>query len=398
MKSPDDLPTLTIGATRVDILGTAHVSRASREDVARLLASGAYDAVGVELCKRRHEAIVDPESVARVDIWKAIRERRLGAMAALVALSAYQQRFADHLGVELGGEMKEAVRFSREHGLSLTLIDRDVGVTLKRVYRSVPWWRRMMLVNLLLFGVFSRHKISEEHVEEMKESDVLTGMFHELQSLDPRLYGALITERDRYMAAKIVAYARREKPARMLAIVGAGHLSGLGEHLARYSPGEPRDPNTEIQALDKEPRPRKWVKFVPWVVVALIIAGFAAGFRQGTGLGLELVLDWILINGSLAAVGALLAGAHPLTVVSAFLAAPLTSLNPTVGAGMAAAAVEVYLRKPTVLDFENIRKDTVHWSGWRRNRVACALLVFILTSVGSAIGTYIGGFHIYGSL
>ncbi len=398
MRSPDQLPTLTIGATRVDLLGTAHVSQASREHVAQLLASGVYDAVGVELCKRRHEALVDPESIARVDLWKAIRERKLSAMAALVALSAYQQRFADHLGVELGGEMKEAVDFSRDHGLALELIDRDVGVTLKRVYRSVPWWRRMVLVNLLVFGVFSRHKISAAHVEEMKESDVLTGMFHELESLDPRLYGSLITERDRYMAAKIVAYARREKPKRMLAIVGAGHLSGLGEYLLRYLSGKLQDPGAEIQVLDKEPRPLKWAKFVPWIVVALILAGFTAGFSQGTGLGFGLVLDWIVINGSLAAIGALIAGAHPLTVVSAFFAAPLTSLNPTVGAGIVAAAVELYLRKPTVLDFENIRKDTVHWSGWRHNRVACALLTCILTSVGSAIGTYVGGVHIYGSL
>ncbi len=394
----DELQSFQIGDTRVDFLGTAHVSRVSREQVARLLASGDYDAVAVELCDRRHEAIVDPEAIARVDLGQVIRERKLGAMATLVGLNAYQQRLADYLGVELGGEMKEAVRFARDHGLGLALIDRDVGVTLKRLYRSVPWWRRMALVNSLLFSVFSRHKISEVHVEQMKQSDILTGMFQELQVLDPRLYDALITERDRYMAAKTISYARREKPARVLAVVGAGHLPGLVQQLPRRLPQETDSLVDELAELDKVPPSPRWIKFIPWVVVGVILAGFAAGFSQDTALGLELVLDWILINGSLAAFGAVIAGAHPLTAVTAFLAAPLTSINPTVGAGMVTAAMEVYLRKPTIADFENIRKDTVHWSGWRRNRVARTLLIFVFSTLGSAIGTYVGGFHIYDSL
>ncbi len=398
MSVSDKLPSLQIGDTRVDLLGTAHVSRVSREQVARLLACGDYDAVAVELCERRHQAMVDPGAIARVDLGQIIRERKLGAMAALVALSAYQQRLADHLGVELGGEMKEAVNFSRDHGLELALIDRDVGITLRRLYRSVPWWRRVVLVNSLLFSVFSRQKISEVHVEEMKQSDILTGMFHELQAFEPRLYDALITERDRYMAAKIISYVRRKKPARVLAVVGAGHLSGLMRHLPGYLFGQSRDPVAAIAELGKVPPSPKWIKFIPWIVVGVILAGFAIGFSRDTALGLELVVDWILINGGLAAIGALIAGAHPLTVVSAFLAAPLTSINPTVGAGMVTAAVEVYLRKPTVADFENIRKDTARWSGWRHNRVARTLLVFIFSTLGSAIGTYVGGFHIYDSL
>ena len=394
----EKLPTLKIGETQIDFLGTVHVSRVSRERVAQLLATGEYDAVAVELCERRYQAIVDPDAVARVDLGRVIHERKLGAMAALVALSAYQERLADHFGVVLGGEMKEAVFFARKHKLHLALIDRDIGITFKRLYRSVPWWRRVMLVNSLLFSLFSRHQISEEQIEQMKVGDTLTGLFQDMRALDPCIYDALITERDYYLSAKIISCVVLQKPSRLLVVVGLGHLPGIAECLSRYLSGELDDPAAEVKELEKTPPPSKWLKFIPWVVIGLILAGFAAGFRHNTTLGMELVLDWILINGSLAALGAALAGAHVLTIVTAFLAAPLTSINPTIGAGMVTAAAEVYLRKPTVADFKNIRKDTIHWSGWRRNRVARTLLIFVLSSVGSALGTYIGGFHIYDSL
>ncbi len=397
-KLADQLPTLNIGKTRVDILGTVHISRLSREHVAELLAGDDYDMVAVELCESRHKAIVDPDAITRIDLGKAIRERKLGAMTALVALSAYQERLADHLGVELGGEMKEAVHTSHERGIKLELIDRDIGVTLKRVYRSVPWWRRMMLLSGLLVSLFSRRRLSEVHAEEMQQGDVLTGMFQELQALDPRLYKALITERDRYMGACIISHICRQKPARMLVVVGMGHVRGLADVLLDYLRGKIDDPRGEATELNKTPAGSKWIKFVPWIVVGVILAGFAAGFRHNTALGLELVFAWILINGGLSSLGALLAGGHPLTILTAFLAAPLTSINPTVGAGMVTAAAEVYMRQPTVADFKNLRKDTMHWSGWRHNRVARTLLVFFLSSIGSAFGTYFGGFYIYDRL
>ena len=394
----ETLSTLRFDNTRIDLLGTVHVSRASRKQVTQLLETGDYDTVAVELCERRHQAIVDPDAVARTDLGKVIRERKLGAMAAMLALSAYQQRLADQLETELGGEMKEAVRISRKRGLVLVLVDRDVGITLKRIYRNVPWWRRMVLLNSLLFSVFSRHNISEEQIEEMKGGDMLSAMFRDLQVLEPRLYETLITERDRYIAARIAAYVCEHRPARMLVVVGLGHLAGILHYLPRYFSTDAREPSAEIAELDQTPAAATWIKWIPWIVVAVILGGFYAGFRHNTELGLELVLDWVLINGGLAALGAAVAGAHPLTMVTAFLAAPLTSINPTIGAGMVTAAAEVYFRKPTLADFENVRKDTAHWSGWRRNRVSRTLLIFIFSTLGSALGTYIGGFHIYDSL
>lgn len=398
MKPEKHLQSVQVGGTRIDILGTAHVSRASCEQVTRLLDSGCYDAVAVELCDRRCQAICDPGSSSRIDLWQAVREKRLGAIAGMVVLGAYQQRLADSLGVELGGEMKKAVTLAREKGLPLVLLDRDIGITLKRLYRSVSWWRRVALINSMIYGVFTRQKISASHVEQMKESDTLVGMLEELHAANPRLYEVMINERDRYMSAKLLTHGRPQVPARMLAVVGAGHLSGMVRELQSSLADESRDPVGDIACLERVSPPSRWVKLLPWVIPGVILAGFAAGFGQDVKLGSELVVDWILINGGLAALGAFLAGGHPLTILTALLAAPFTSINPTIGAGVVAAAAELYARKPLVEDFENIRRDTVNWSGWRRNRVARTLLVFLYTTAGSAIGTYVGGFHIYGSL
>ena len=398
MHLDDSLRSVRIGETRVDILGTAHVSRVSCEQVTCLLGGGDYDAVAVELCDRRHRAICDPESIEHLDLWQAIRKNRLGATAAMVALGAYQQRLADSVGVDLGGEMKAAVALADKNGLPLTLMDRDIGTTLRRLYCKVAWWRRAMLVNSLIYSLFTRQKISLAHVEEMKNSDVLTGMFQELQAVDPYLHEVLVNERDRYMSANIFTYVHREKPTRVLAVVGAGHLPGMVDGLQSYLEDGTLDPHADIDRLDQVPPRSKWPKFVPWIVVGIILAGFVAGFSQGGALGRELVFDWILINGGLAALGATFAGAHPLTILTAFVSAPLTSINPTIGAGMVAAAAELYLRKPLVEDFKNLRQDTTNWPGWWRNRIARTLLVFLFTSAGSAVGTYIGGFHIYDSL
>jgi pheromone shutdown-related protein TraB len=196
------------------------------------------------------------------------------------------------------------------------------------------------------------------------------------------------------MAARLLQEIESQGHENLLAVVGAGHLNGI----ARYLQAPTDSPETVIAALDQEPRPSRWPKLIPWVIVALVVTGFVIGFQRNPELGWELVLDWILINGGLSALGALLAAAHPLTVVTAFLAAPLTSLNPTIGAGMVTAAAEIFLRKPTVADFGKLRHDTTSLRGWWHNRVSRTLLIFFLSTLGSAIGTYVAGFRIFSRL
>ncbi|MFP4243801.1 MAG: TraB/GumN family protein [Ectothiorhodospira sp.] len=386
---------LDLYGTRVTILGTAHVSRVSAETVRDLLRSGTFDAVAVELCPSRHDALVDPGSLARMDLFQVLRRGKAPMVTASLALGAYQQRLAEQFGIEPGAEMRAALTEARSAHLPVRLIDREVGTTLRRCYRNIPWWRRMNLFTGLLAGILTRERISEEEIERLKNGDLLESTFNQFAQESRALYDPLIRERDRYMAARIRQEAADGGFRHLLAVVGAGHLAGIREALEKDT-GQP--PEAVIRELDQEPPPARWPRILPWVIVALILAGFALGFARNPQLGWQLVADWVLINGLFTGLGAILATAHPLTVVTAALAAPLTSLNPTIGAGFVAAAAETWFRKPTVGDFSNLRRDTAHVRGWWRNRVSRVLLVFLFSTLGSALGTYVAGFRIAGRL
>ncbi|SIT70665.1 pheromone shutdown-related protein TraB [Ectothiorhodosinus mongolicus] len=382
---------VSLNGTKITLLGTAHVSRVSAQVVHDLLASGEFDAVAVELCPSRHQAIVDPDALSRMNLFAVLRQGMAPMVAASLALGAYQQRLAEQFGIEPGAEMRAAINQAQAAHLPVLLIDREVGVTLKRCYRNVPWWQRMGLFGGLLASVVSREKISEEEIERLKSGDILESSFNEFAAESGSLYEPLINERDAYMAARLRQEATNNDYQHILAVVGAGHLAGLRDTLTAES-AEP--PAQTLERLDQLPPPTRWLKFIPWVIVALILTGFAIGFSRNPDLGWQLVADWVLINGSLAGLGAIIAAAHPLTVVIAALAAPLTSLNPTIGVGFVAAGAEAWLRKPTVGDFSTLRHDTAHLGGWWKNRISRVLLVFILTTLGSAIGTYAAGFRI----
>lgn len=378
------------GDQRITLLGTAHVSRASAQAVEHLLASGDFDAVAIELCPSRHNAIVDPDQLARMDLFQVLRQGKAAMVSASLALGAYQQRLAEQFGIEPGAEMRAAIGAARQAHLPVWLIDREVGVTLKRVYRNVPWWRRTALIAGLAGSLFSREKVSEAEIERLKEGDLLETTFSQFADQAHDLYVPLIEERDRYMAARLEQELAGSEARHVLAVIGAGHLKGVGEYLSRHDP----DPAATTAELDRVPPPAWWPRVLPWLVVALILGGFALGFARSPELGLSLLMDWVLINGSLAALGALVASGHPLTILTAFAAAPLTSLNPMVGVGMIAAGVEAFLRRPAVADFARLRHDTTRLRGWWQNRVTRVLLVFMLSSMGSAAGTYVAGFRI----
>ncbi len=390
-------PTVTIelDGSRITLLGTAHVSRRSVDAVKDLLATSDFDAVAVELCPSRYNAIVDPDALAKMDLMRVLREGKAAMVMASLALAAYQQRLAEQLGIEPGAEMRAAIAGAQASGRPVLLIDREVGTTLKRVYRNVRWWRRLLLLSGLLASVISRERVTEEEIERLKEGDVLETAFSQFADQAHELLKPLIEERDRYMAARLQHEIAVGGFGHVLAVVGAGHLRGIQEHLVRQRAVAPAG---VIAALDRIPAPSRWPRLIPWLVVGLILFGFALGFQRSAALGWQLVADWVLINGGLSAVGALIAGAHPLTIVTAFVAAPLTSLNPMIGAGMVTAAVETLLRRPNVGDFGRLRRDTAHLRGWWRNRVSRILLVFFLSTLGSAAGTYAAGLRIFGRL
>ena len=381
---------LRSGDCLLTLVGTAHVSKASVEAVHRQFAAADYDAVAVELCQHRYQALLAPDSQADMDLLALIRQGRAAMVSASLALSAYQRRIAEQLGIEPGAEQKAAIDLAQDAGLPLLLIDRDIGITFKRTARSLSWWRRGALFSGLLASLLSREKIDEAEIEQLKQGDMLEATFSEFAAEREDLYQPLLAERDSYMAATLSRDIHDQGLKRILVVIGAGHLAGIARHLEQGVD----QPLETLQQLEQIPPPARWPKAIPWLIVLLVLAGFAAGFRHSPELGWQLVWDWVLINGGLSALGALFATAHPLTILTAFVAAPLTSLNPAVGAGMVTAAMETLLRRPRVGDFSRLRDDTTRLAGWWRNRVSRTLLVFLFSTLGSAAGTYLAGFRI----
>ncbi len=240
----------------------------------------------------------------------------------------------------------------------------------------------------------SSDEIDEEQIEKLKEGDILESTFTEFAAQSPELYEALIGERDRFMAARLRQENTANEGKRILVVVGAGHLKGLANVLK----SDQQDPQAEIDELSYLAPPKRWPKIIPWLIAVAILTGFWIGFSRSPELGWELVTLWVLINGGLAALGALIARAHPLTIISAMLAAPLTSLNPAVAAGMVTGLVESVLRKPRISDLEKLRDDVTTLKGWFKNPATRILLVFFFSNLGSAIGTWVAGFQIFEAL
>jgi pheromone shutdown-related protein TraB len=383
---------------RYTLIGTAHVSRASADAVKEMARDESFDAIAVELCPARYDALKAERKWTDLDLYKIIKEGKAGLVMANLALSAYQRRIAEQFGIEPGAEMRAAVVAAAERGVPLQLVDRDLALTLRRSYASVPWYKRMYLMSGLVAGMVSSDEIDEESIEKLKEGDILESTFTEFATHSPELYTALIAERDSYMAARLRQESDSEtsatRPRNVLVVIGAGHMAGLAKHLEEDQQ-EPADIRT---ALEQAPAKSKWPRMIPWAIMLLILAGFALGFSRSPELGWQLVVLWVLINGGLAALGALIARAHPLTILSAVIAAPLTSLNPTIAAGMVTGLVESWLRKPKISDLERLHLDITTVKGWYANPATRILLVFFFTNLGSAIGTWVAGFKIFEAL
>ncbi len=381
---------LRLDGVDLTLLGTAHLSQVSADQVRQLIQSGEYDSVAIESCWSRYKAMMEPRVLAQMDLFAVIRENRVYMVMASLALSAYQQRLADQFGIEPGAEQRMALRLANAQGLHLMLIDREIGITLKRVSASLGWWQRVSLFASLLASLMSKDQVAEDEIERLKESDILESIFAEFAANRRDLYVPLIEERDRYMAAKLKREIARVGAKRVLVVIGAGHLQGVKRALQETQD----DPEAIIQALEGVPPARRWPVALAWGLAALIGAGFAYGFSLSPALGLNLLTSWAIITGGLAALGTVLAGGHPLTTLAAFVSAPLTTLNPTIGVGMVTGAVELYLRTPRVGDFNRLRSEVTHWHGWWRNRIARVFLVFAFSSLGAALGTYIASLHL----
>ncbi len=396
-----DQPHETIEFNGVEflLLGTAHVSQKSADVVKSLIETNEFDTVAIELDELRYQAITDENRYKNMDLISIIKNKQTGLIATNLAMSAYQNRLAEQLGVEPGAEMKQAIHSANEKDLNLWKIDRSVGITMKRTWRSLRFLEKINLV-FGFGGFFEKEEISEKEIEKLKSGDMLESTFNEFSENSESLYKSLIDERDQYMAARLQQAAGTDRPAsnkqdpkKVLVIIGAGHLKGLSGYLKTQT-----DTQKTINELNTLPPKSGWLKLLPWLITAIILTGFIWGFATNKELGIDLIKTWFIYNGVLSGIGAAIAGAHPVTILSAMLAAPFTSLNPTIAAGMVAALVETMMRKPKVHDFEALQHDAMHLKGWWKNPVTRVLLVFILTNLGSAIATWVSGFKIFNQL
>ncbi len=377
---------------RYTLLGTAHVSQSSVDAVRAAVASGRFDAVSVELDAGRLQSMSDPDVLAKLDIIKVIREGKTHLFAANLALAAYQRRLAEQLGVEPGAELKAAVQDGRERGLPVHLIDREVGLTFKRTLSKLGWWSRAKVSAGILVAMFADEEVGDDEIEKLKQGDLLESSFGEFAAQSPALYESIIAERDRYMAARLRETSGEAKE--VLAVVGAGHLPGLSRHLAEET-ASPQSIREELESVAKK-------SDIPWFTIGLsafVLGGFAWGFWQGgLDVGTDLIVQWVLATGLLGALGCAIAGGHPLSILAAFIASPLTPLHPALASGTISALVEANLRKPTYADFMALRDDVQQVRGWWHNRVSRLLVIFFLTSLGTAIGVWTGGLRMLGRL
>jgi len=402
----ENTTTITLNGREFKLIGTAHVSRESIEEVGNIIREEKPDMVCVELDSARYNSITQNDNWEKLDLSKVFKEGKGFLLIANLVLASFQKRLGNEVGVKPGEEMKTAVEAASEMGIPYSFCDREVHTTLRRAWARCGIWSKAKLMASLLGSAFTTEKLDEKEIEALKNKNELDGMMNELSKYLPAVKTVLIDERDQYLASKIWTSLPAEEasqeqpetraPKKVAAVVGAGHMSGMITHLEKLSKGEA---DSDVSELDKIP-PRGFFSksaglIIPLAIVALVAAGFyIVGFDKVK----TMVLTWVLWNGSLAALGSLIALAHPLAILVSFFAAPFATLNPLVGVGLFAGLVQIAFVKPRVLDVQNITEDATSVKGVYRNRITRALLVFFLSSLGGAIGNFISIPQMFSSL
>jgi pheromone shutdown-related protein TraB len=384
----DDVRVVRDGDREIFVVGTAHVSRESVDLVREAIDELRPDAVAIELDPKRFEALSRPDRFEALDLREVIRTRQLATLGLNLALASYQRSLGVALGVKPGAELLEAARCAEAAGIPVALCDRDVRITLRRAWRALSFWKRMMLMASFSAAIFEREELSEEDLRELRRTDVLSRLLSEMGQAFPGLKLVLIDERDAYLAERI----RETEGRRIVAVVGAGHVEGIVRALER-------EERIDLAALSTIPGPSRWTHILGWGIPAvLVLSLFWIGVRDGGAVAGENVAFFALATGLPSAAGTLLALGHPATVLSALLLAPLTALSPLIGIGHVTALVQSWMRPPFVRELSSALEDIGTASGLWRNRLLRVLLVFTLSTLGGIIGTWVGGARLLSSV
>ncbi|MCR5763912.1 MAG: TraB/GumN family protein [Treponema sp.] len=376
---------LLLNGKSIILIGTAHVSEQSVTEVSETIEKELPDTVAIELDEKRYESLKDPDSWRKMDIIKVLRNKNGFLMLANIVLSSYQKKMGLETGVKPGDEMLSAIKKAEELNIPCSMVDRSISVTLRRAWAKNSLIGKCNLLAALFGAAFSKEEISAEQIENLKVRSEMDGMMDELSKSMPGVKEVLIDERDRFLASHIWECNGQK----ILAVLGAGHLNGVIHHLEKLAASQESSDCSDIDSVPEKSAASKaasWI--IPIFIVALIVAGFIFG---GASKGWNMLSSWVLWNGILAAIGALIAGGHPLTVLVSFAGAPITSLCPFVGIGMLSGIVQAIVCKPKVEDLASMQEDASSLKGFYKNRIIRTLMVFVLSSLGSSVGTFIAG-------
>jgi pheromone shutdown-related protein TraB len=361
----------------ITLIGTAHVSRESADLVQRVIEEEKPDIVCVELCESRYQSIMQKSQWQNTNLLKVIKEKKAFLLLSNLMLAYFQKKIGQKLGIRPGEEVLRAIQVAKSVGARIHLADRDIRTTLSRTWRCMSLWKKIKLLFQLVTSVGEMDSIKEADIEEMKKKDVLEMFLSEIEKSFPEIRRILIDERDQYLVHTI----RTAPGKKIVAVVGAGHVPGIQSYWERH---------IDLDALNQIPPKGKAFGFLKWgipgFIVGLIILGF---FYAGSSTGTDMIKWWVLANAILAGLGAAIAMGHPLTVLSAIVASPLTSLNPMIAAGWVAGLTEIFVGKPKVKDFEKLSEDISSLKGFWKNKITRILLVVVFTNIGSSLGTFV---------
>lgn len=376
--SENNITTIRLGEKEVILIGTAHVSKHSAEEVKQVIEEERPDAVCIELDEGRYQSIVDGAKWRDMDIFGVIKEKKATLLLMNLAISSFQKRMANQFGLNPGQEMVQGIESAKEINADLVLADREIQITFARIWNGIGFKGKALLLTQVFAGIFSKETITEEQLEEMKSRDMIDTVLQEFSTAFPGLKKHLIDERDQYLAEMI----RTAPGNKVVAVLGAAHIPGIVKEVEKEH---------DLDALNERPKKAVWPKVIGWMIPIIVIGIIAYTFVSNPDIGKQQALSWLIWNGGLSALFTLLAFGHPLAILTALITAPITSLNPLIAAGWFAGFVQAYVQKPHVSDFETLADDVTTFKGFWHNKVTRVLLVIVLANVGSSIGTFVAG-------
>ncbi|WP_203340114.1 TraB/GumN family protein [Planococcus beijingensis] len=377
----DNITRIEYEGKELILIGTAHVSKVSAEQVKEVIEAEQPDSVCIELDAQRYESVMQGSKWKETDIFKVIKDKKASLLLMNLAISSFQNRLADQFGIKPGQEMIQGIASAKEAGAELVLADRNIQVTFSRIWGNIGFMGKAQLLTSVFFSIFSKETISEEDLEKMKSQDTLNAVMNDFTQSFPKLKEPLIDERDQYLAQKI-----KEAPGKkIVAVLGAAHIPGIVKEVHN---------DHDLAELSKVPPKSKWPKVIGWAIPLALVAMIAVTFMNNPAAGIDQTVSWILWTACLGAIGAAAAFGHPFAILTAFVGGPIGALHPLLAAGWFSGLAQAYVRRPNVGDFQTLSKDVFTLKGFWDNKVTRVLLVVVLTNLGTAAGNVIGGLDV----